>query len=122
MASHSNASTAESARPAFGPWLRQLRESKGAIQRSVAAAADMDSSHLGKVERGERLPTSEQAGAIARFLGIDETDVRIRLVAAKLLQQCGGDPSLARAAAGFVQKQAAAYPVIRPAKKLRPKQ
>jgi transcriptional regulator with XRE-family HTH domain len=99
--------------------LRELRESKGAIQRSVAAAADMDSSHLGKVERGERLPTAEQAVAIARFLGVDETDVRIRFVAAKLLQQCGGDSSLASAAAGFVQEQAAPYLVNKPAGKRR---
>ena len=121
MASRSNASTVESSPPNFGAWLRQLRESKGAIQRSVAAAADMDSSHLGKVERGDRLPTAEQAGAIARFLGVDETEVRIRFVAAKLLQQCDGDPSLASAAAGFVQEQAAPYLVNKPANKLRAK-
>lgn len=121
MASQSNASTAVASRPNFGTWLRELRENKGAIQRSVAAAADMDSSHLGKVERGERLPTTEQAGAIARFLGVDETDMRVRLVAAKLLDECGGDAALAHSAAGFVQEQAAPYLVNKPANKLRAK-
>jgi len=93
----------------FGGWLRALRENKGAIQRAVATAADMDSSHLGKVERGERLPTAEQATAIARFFGTDEVDMRIRLMAAKLLEQCDGDAALAHATAGFVQEAAAPY-------------
>ncbi len=121
MASRESANAADASRPNFGAWLRELRESKGEIQRSVAAAADMDSSHLGKVERGERLPTPEQAGAIARFLGVDETDMRIRFVAAKLLDECDGDAALAHSAAGLVQEQAAPYLVNKPANKLRTK-
>jgi transcriptional regulator with XRE-family HTH domain len=121
MASLETASPTEAVRPNFGAWLRELRESKGAFQRSVAAAADMDSSHLGKVERGERLPTPEQAVAIARFLGADETDARIRLVAAKLLAECGGDHALAHSAGGLIQEQAAPYLVNKPANKVRAK-
>ena len=95
--------------PIFGVWLRNQRAAKGAMQRNLAAVADMDSSHLGKVERGERLPTAEQATAIARFLDVDEMEMRARLAAARLLLECDGDPSLANAAAGFVQEHAAPY-------------
>ena len=109
MASPANASSPSTAETDFGSWLRQLRESKGALQRTVASAADMDPSHLGKVERGERLLTPAQGEAIARFLGADPVDLRIRLFSAKLMQQCDGDHALAHSIGGFVQEQAAPY-------------
>lgn len=101
----------------FGAWLRHLRESKDMVQRVLAAAADMDSSHLGKVERGERLPTAEQVAAMARKLGVDENDAKARLMAAKLIYECEGDTALAFSAAGLVQEDAAPYLVNKPANK-----
>lgn len=109
MASQLNASESDEPRLGFGAWLRQERESRSIIQRQLAAAANMDPSHLGKVERGERLPTIEQAVAFARFLGVPEQEVRSRFVAAKIMQECGGDAALAHTAAGLVQEQAAPY-------------
>jgi transcriptional regulator with XRE-family HTH domain len=94
---------------AFGVWLRQLREEKGFVQRAVAAAADMDSSHYGKVESGKRLLTDEQVSALSRFFRLPETEFRRRMAAAQLLQLCGGDPALASSAAGLVQEHAAPY-------------
>ncbi|MFA5057135.1 MAG: helix-turn-helix transcriptional regulator [Opitutaceae bacterium] len=93
----------------FGPWLRQLRESKERMLRELAAVAAMDQSHLGKVERGQRLPKDEQAMAMARFLDVPVADMRARLVAARLLKACAGDHALAVNAAGFVQEAAAPY-------------
>ena len=52
MAGQDNASTNDASPAGFGSWLRRLREEKEAAIRNMAAAADMDSSHLGKVERG----------------------------------------------------------------------
>lgn len=121
MASQTNAGDFPSSAPPFGPWLRQLRESKDALLRNVAAAADMDPSHLGKVERGERLLTPEQGTAIARFLGADPADFRLRLFAAKFMEQCDGDHAFAHSAAGFVQEQAAPYLVNKLANKVRAK-
>lgn len=109
----------------FGHWLRGLREAKGELQRGLASAADMDSSHLGKIERGERLPTDAQALAFARFLDVAEADMRARLVAAKVMQVCGGDAVLAHSAASLVQEAAAPHlvnnPANKPVKKLRTK-
>ena len=120
MASREKASALSPSGTVFGAWLRELRESKGAIQRTAAAAADMDSSHLGKVERGERFPTIEQADALARFFGHDKVDLRLRLMAAKMLAECDGDHALAHSVAGLVQEAAAPYLVDNPVNK-RPK-
>lgn len=109
MASNHTASPEDASPAGFGSWLRRLREEKGAIMRSMAAAADMDPSHLGKAERGERLPTIDQALAFAKFLGVSEPDMRSRFVAAKLWIECGGDAALAANAASRVQEHAAAF-------------
>jgi HTH-type transcriptional regulator, competence development regulator len=102
--------SAEDASPAgFGAWLRTLREEKGAILRVMAVAADMDPSHLGKAERGERLPTLEQALALAKFLSVPPDEMRSRFVTAKLWIECGGDASLAADVASRVQEHAAAF-------------
>jgi transcriptional regulator with XRE-family HTH domain len=119
MASQEYASTELASSIGFGPWLRQLREQKGVVQRAVAAAAKMDSSHYGKVESEKRLLTDEQAVAVARFLGVTEADMRARLVAARFLLQCAGDHALAVNAAGLVQEAVAPYLVNNHANKLR---
>lgn len=75
----------------------------------MAAAANMDPSHLGKTERGERLPTIDHALALAKFLGVPQDEMRSRFVAAKLWIECDGDASLAANAAGRVQEHAATY-------------
>jgi len=93
----------------FGAWIRQLRESQGKLQRNLAAAAEMDSSHLGKVERGERLPTLDQALGFARSLGVDETAMKQRFAAVRLWRECGGDPAWVHAVAGIAQEAAAPY-------------
>jgi transcriptional regulator with XRE-family HTH domain len=125
MASHEYASAELATSMGFGPWLRQLREQKGVAQRAVAAAANMDSSHYGKVEGEKRLLTDEQAVAVARFLGVTEADMRARQVAARFLLQCDGDHALAVNAAGLVQEAVAPYlvnnHVAKPVKSLRPK-
>ncbi len=100
---------------AFGSWLKELREKKGKLQRELAAAAAMDSSHLGKMERGERPPTREQALAFARFLGVDAKEMLARHVAVRVYEECGGDPSVLHAAGGLVQEAAAPYLVNKPA-------
>lgn len=109
MASQEYASTSLATPVPFGAWLRQAREQKSLPQRSIAAAADMDSSHYGKVESGRRFLTEEQATAIAPLLGRDKTDVLTRLIAARLLAECDGNHALAHSVGGFVQEQAAPY-------------
>lgn len=96
---------------AFGSWLKTLREKQGKLQRELAAAAAMDSSHLGKVERGERPPSREQALAFARCLGVDATEMGARYAAMRLYEACGGDPSVLHAAGGLAQEVAGPYVV-----------
>jgi transcriptional regulator with XRE-family HTH domain len=109
MAGRKQASMDDASPAGFGAWLRRLREAKGALLRVMAAAADMDPSHLGKAERGERLPTLEQAIGLAGFLGVDESEMRSRFYAAKVWLACDGDPANVVGAAPRVQEHAAAY-------------
>jgi len=109
MAGQKTASTNDASPAGFGAWLRCLREEKEAAIRNMAAAADMDSSHLGKVERGGRLPTLEQALAFARFLGMAEEEMRDRFYAAKMWLACDGNAATVARAAPRVQEHAAAY-------------
>lgn len=109
MASQKEASIDLAAPTTFGAWLRQLREEKSVAQRTVAAAADMDSSHYGKVESGKRLLTDEQLSVVAQFLGQPEAELRRRMAATQFLKLCGDDHALAADAAGLVQEAAAPY-------------
>jgi len=117
MASHIYASTVLATAPNFGAWLRKLREGKGLAQRQIAGKADMDSSHYGKIETGKRLPTEAQASAIADILGVAEDDFLARLHAARVLDRCDGNPSLAAKTAALLQEAAGPYFVNNPASK-----
>ena len=109
MAGQTAASTEDASPAGFGAWLRLLREGKPALLRTMAAAADMDSSHLGKVERGERLPTLDQAGAFAKFLDVPAEEMKSRFYAAKVWLACDGDAKVAAGATSRVHEQATAY-------------
>ena len=78
-------------------WLRKLREKRGVPLRVVAAAVEMDSTLLSKLECGERVPTDAQAQALRRFYRVSALDMSRRVVAARILQAHGGDPALAGA-------------------------
>lgn len=54
----------------LGKWLRELRNARGVPLRIVAAAAEMDTALLSKVELEQRLPTEKQTAAPASFFGI----------------------------------------------------
>ena len=114
MASHNNAGTHLATTLCFGAWLRELRRQKRFTQRGVAAAADMDSSHYGKVERGKRLLTDDQSFAIATLFGLEKAEMRNHLIAARLLAECDGNHALAHSVAGLVQEEVAPYLVNNP--------
>jgi transcriptional regulator with XRE-family HTH domain len=42
---------------AFGAAIRALRKERGIAQESLASLASIERSHVGKIERGEHLPT-----------------------------------------------------------------
>jgi transcriptional regulator with XRE-family HTH domain len=93
----------------FGDWLRELRETKGSLQRAVAAAADMDVASLSKIELGQRLATEEQAGKLAKFFGVDETEAQARRMVEKFRQESEENPEAARRAVCILAEDAGFY-------------
>ena len=54
---------------AFGAAVRALRMERGIAQESLAHLAGVERSHMGKIERGEHMPTLVVILKIARALG-----------------------------------------------------
>lgn len=77
---------AEPAR-AFGEAVRALRTERGVAQETLAHLASIERSHLGKVERGEHMPTLALILKIAKALGCSSaelmTETESRLAAAE---------------------------------------
>lgn len=96
MASQQRA-TCASAAQRFGEWLRGLRETKQLPLRVVAAAAEMDQAHLSKAELGQRLLTTEQARAIARFYKIDPTEIEARRIVERFRLEHANNPAAEQA-------------------------
>ncbi len=55
----------------IGKRIRERREAKGWSQEQLAIEADVDNSHLGKLERGEGNPTMKLVFRIAQALDVD---------------------------------------------------
>lgn len=65
---------AEPAR-AFGEAVRALRTERGVAQEALAHLAGVERSHMGKVERGEHMPTLALILKIARALECSSTEL-----------------------------------------------
>ncbi len=65
---------AEPAR-AFGEAVRALRTERSVAQEALAHLAGVERSHMGKVERGEHMPTLALILKIARALGCSSTEL-----------------------------------------------
>lgn len=59
----------------IGKRIRQKREERGWSQEQLAIEADIDNSHLGKLERGEGNPTLKLVFRIAQALEVDFRDL-----------------------------------------------
>jgi len=94
----------------LGEWLRGLRESKQLPLRVVAAAAEMDQAHLSKVELGQRLLTTQQAAAIAKFFGLDPKEIEARRIVEKFRLEHANNPA-AEQAIHMLHEDPAAYGV-----------
>lgn len=92
----------------FGEWLRDIRESKQLPLRVVAAAAEMDQAHLSKVELGQRMLTTDQAGAIAIFFGIDANEMEARRIAERFRVEYSDNPA-AELAINMLHENVAIY-------------
>ena len=107
MASHKKATHA-AAPQRFGEWLRGLREAKELPLRAVAAAAQMDQAHLSKVELGQRLLTTGQAAAIAKFFALDANEFEARRIVEKFRLEHADNPA-AEQAINMLHEDPASY-------------
>lgn len=60
---------------AFGAAVRALRTEQGVAQETLANLANIERSHMGKIERGEHMPTLAIILKIARALGCSSADL-----------------------------------------------
>lgn len=73
----------------FGEYIRELREAKGLPLRKVAAALDIDTSVLSKIERNERKPTSEMIPVLAETFDKSEKEIQITYIKFLILNDLG---------------------------------
>ncbi len=79
-------------------WLRELRHGRGVPLRVVAAAADMDTALLSKVELGQRLPTEKQAVALAAYFSVPLEEMEAKRLAEKFWAENRDNPAAPKAA------------------------
>ena len=60
---------------AFGAVVRALRTEDGIAQETLAHLAGIERSHMGKIERGEHMPTLVLVLKIARALGCSSAEL-----------------------------------------------
>jgi XRE family transcriptional regulator, regulator of sulfur utilization len=60
---------------AFGAAVRSVRTTQGVAQEALANIAKIERSHVGKIERGEHMPTLAAVLKIARALGVSSADL-----------------------------------------------
>ncbi len=59
----------------FGNRIKELRESKGLLQRQLAASLEMDTPMFSKIERGERKAKREQVLILSKLLDENEEEL-----------------------------------------------
>ena len=62
---------------AFGQAVRAARMEQGMAQEELAASAEIERSHMGKIERGEHMPTLALILKIAIALKISAADLMV---------------------------------------------
>lgn len=68
----------------FGGHLRELREEKNMLLRELAAAVQMDTALLSKIERGKRKARKEQVTVFAEALQADHKELYKKWLAEKV--------------------------------------
>jgi len=76
----------------FGALINFQRKQKMLPLRKVAAALDIDTSTLSKIEKGERPANSKMIPVIAELFGLDFKEMQIRFLKQKLTDEFGKEP------------------------------
>ncbi len=75
----------------LGQYLRGLRKKREETLHQVAKGTDIDSPMLSKIERGERLPTSEQLKRLAKYYNVSEASLKVKHTVEKILKEFGAN-------------------------------
>ena len=73
----------------LGEYLRELRKEKGQTLHQVSKGTDIDSPLLSKLERGERLPTTEQIKKLSKHYKVLEAELKVMATAEKIIKEYG---------------------------------
>lgn len=79
------------AKSELGQFLKELRKKREETLHQVSKGTDIDSPMLSKIERGERLPTSEQLKRLAKFYKVPEASLKVMHTAEKILKEYGAN-------------------------------
>ena len=92
----------------FGETIRTLRLEKSAPLRVVAAAVEIDSTLLSRLELGERFPTDEQVKRFADYFQLPLDELSAQVIADRIIATYGSEEATARAAE-MVKERIAEY-------------
>jgi transcriptional regulator with XRE-family HTH domain len=70
----------------FGNRIKELRESRGLLQRQLAASLEMDTPMFSKIERGERKAKREQVVILSKLLEENEAELLTLWLADKVYE------------------------------------
>lgn len=76
----------------FGALINSQRKENKLPLRKVAAALDIDTSTLSKIEKGERPANSKMIPVIAELFGLDFKEMQIRYLSQKMHDEFGQEP------------------------------
>jgi transcriptional regulator with XRE-family HTH domain len=76
----------------FGIKVRQLREQKGLLLRQIAAALEVDTALVSKIERGERKASKEQVMKLAELLEINPDELLVIWLSDKIVDMLQEEP------------------------------
>jgi transcriptional regulator with XRE-family HTH domain len=88
----------------LGEWLRELRRARKLPLRAVAAAAEMDSTLLSKIELGQRLPTEAQCKSLATFFSLATEELEAKRIAERFWAEHQSNPATARALSFLISR------------------
>lgn len=82
----------------FGETIRSLRLQKNVPLRVVAAAVEIDSTLLSRLELGERFPTDGQIKRFANYFHLPLDELTAQVIADRIIASYGAEEVTARAA------------------------
>lgn len=82
----------------FAEAIRKMRHERKEPLRIVAAAIEIDSTLLSKLEHGERFPTEAQISRFAKFFNVPEGELKGRVIADKITSEYKDDEASLHAA------------------------